>query len=161
MSYLSYLSFWHQSWHFDYDWLIVLLSFLSFLSFFETLKPTFWKKIVLFVSLVSLVLLSFLSYLSYVSYLSYTSYISNLPYRHRSRHFGNDNHTRLTCLSYLIDLTYLTYLTDIEADILEMIVDYLYCGFIDVPTEKMDRLILAAKSLQIKVRYLSYKSYLS
>ncbi len=70
----------------------------------------------------------------------------------------------LVLLTYLIDLTYLTYLTyltDIEADILEMIVDYLYCGFIDVPTEKMDQLILAAKCLQIKVRYLSNKSYLS
>ena len=47
-------------------------------------------------------------------------------------------------------------LTEIEADILQLIVKYIYCGFVDVPTEKIDQLILAAKSLQIKVCQLKW-----
>ena len=42
-------------------------------------------------------------------------------------------------------------LSGISSDILELLVTYMYCGFIDVPSEKLAELISAGKSLKIKV----------
>jgi kelch-like protein 2/3 len=42
-------------------------------------------------------------------------------------------------------------LNDIKSDVLELIVSYVYTGVIEVPAEKMEDLIVAGKSLQIKV----------
>lgn len=42
-------------------------------------------------------------------------------------------------------------LSGIGSDILEMLISYMYCGFIDVPNEKLPELISAGRSLKIKV----------
>jgi len=42
-------------------------------------------------------------------------------------------------------------LSGINSDILELLVTYMYCGFIDVPRDKLSELISAGKSLKIKV----------
>ena len=45
-------------------------------------------------------------------------------------------------------------LSGIDSDILEMLISYMYCGFIDVPTDKLADLISAGRSLKIKVSFL-------
>ena len=44
-------------------------------------------------------------------------------------------------------------LSGISSDILEMLISYMYCGFIDVPNEKLSLLISAGKCLRIKVSF--------
>jgi kelch-like protein 2/3 len=42
-------------------------------------------------------------------------------------------------------------LSGVSSDVLEMLISYMYCGFIDVPLEKLSELVSAGKSLRIKV----------
>ena len=42
-------------------------------------------------------------------------------------------------------------LSGINSDILELLISYMYCGFIDVPNDKLSELVSAGKSLKIKV----------
>jgi kelch-like protein 2/3 len=49
-------------------------------------------------------------------------------------------------------------LSGINSDILEMLISYMYCGFIDVPSDRLPQLISAGKSLKIKVNNESFYS---
>jgi kelch-like protein 2/3 len=42
-------------------------------------------------------------------------------------------------------------LSGVGSDVLEMLISYMYCGFVDVPLEKLSDLVAAGKSLKIKV----------
>ena len=44
-------------------------------------------------------------------------------------------------------------LSGIDSEILEMLISYMYCGFIDVPTDKLPDLISAGRCLKIKVNF--------